>query len=249
MYEKELSAVCKTAREAGKLILDIYNRVDIGIEYKKDSSPVTEADRLADGCIIASLRSQFPGIPFLTEESADTGQRLGTEYCFIVDPLDGTKEFIKRNGEFTVNIALCRNGKIVAGAVFLPVTGQLYYASEGNGSFLEENGNVQRLHVSSRKENPRLAVSRSHRTDEEEKLIRELGITEVIEAGSSLKGCLVAKGDAEMYYRYGNTMEWDVAAMQIIVEEASGIMRHMDGSEIIYNKKEPLNRSFYAKNA
>jgi 3'(2'), 5'-bisphosphate nucleotidase len=248
MYENELAAMKRAAREAGAIILGIYNQTDVGIEFKKDSSPVTEADRLADEFIIRSLGSQFPGIPLLTEESADTPARLNSEFCFIVDPLDGTKEFIKRNGEFTVNIALCRQSRIVAGAIYLPVSDQLYYASSGSGSFLDEGKKTTQLHASQRRENPRLAVSRSHRTEEENLLIEQLGITEVIEAGSSLKGCLVAKGDAEMYYRYGNTMEWDVAAMQIIVEEAGGTMRHIDGNDIIYNKKDPVNRSFYAKN-
>jgi 3'(2'), 5'-bisphosphate nucleotidase len=247
MYATELKSMQEAARGAGRIIMEIYDSVDFNVRIKSDSSPVTEADHKADEFIINHLRELFADYAFLTEESADTPERLDSDFCFIIDPLDGTKEFIKRNGEFTVNIALCTAGRIVAGVILLPATGDLYYAAEGAGAFLEKDGLTTPLHVSGRTTNPRLAVSRSHRTPEEDRLIAELGITEVIEAGSSLKGCLVARGDAEMYYRYGNTMEWDVGAMQIIVEEAGGVMRHIDGTAIRYNKPEPKNPSFYAR--
>ena len=248
MYSKELDAMKEAAIAAGQAIMEIYNSADFIIQTKIDNSPVTEADQKADEIITNYLRSSFPHYALLSEESFDTQARLESEFCFIIDPLDGTKEFIKRNGEFTVNIALCKNNVILAGVIFLPVLSELYFASKGNGSYLEKDGKLEKLKTSNRTENLRLAVSRSHRTDEEDRLMSVMNITEVVEAGSSLKGCLVAKGVADLYVRYGNTMEWDVAAMQIIVEEAGGIMMHTDGEKTIYNKPEPKNRSFYASN-
>jgi len=239
----------KIALSAGDIIMEIYNSPDFGIKGKEDNSPVTIADTRANDFIIAALRAKYPDYAILSEESADDLSRLKNDYCFLVDPLDGTKEFIKRNGEFTVNIALTYKGVSVAGVVYLPAISRLYYASKGNGSWLTAEGVTGQIKVSKRRESPRLVVSRSHRTADEDRLIEELGITDVREAGSSLKGCLVAEGEAELYYRFGPTMEWDTAAMQIVVEEAGGIFCQMDHSPMTYNRKDPLNsKGFYVKN-
>ena len=247
MYERELELIRRTAREAGIIIIEYYSGRKFCVREKNDCSPVTEADCASDEFIRKALAASFD-YPILSEEAADSPERLTSEYCFIVDPLDGTKEFVKHSDEFAVNIALCRRNKIVAGAVYIPVRDELYYASEGSGSFREKNGKHERLEVSSRTENPRLVISRSHRTQEDDALIRKLGITQVTESGSSIKGCLVARGDADIYFRCGNTKEWDVAPLQILVEEAGGIMKKIDGSEITYNKPDPLNTAFFASN-
>ncbi len=240
----------KLAREAGDLILGLYNSPDgeIHSSIKTDDSPVTKADIIANRHIVENLERKFPSYAILSEESADDLSRIENSFCFLVDPLDGTKEFIRRNGEFTVNIALASNRKIIAGVIYAPAIDELYYAAKKEGAFLETTSTRKKISVSDRNQKLRIAVSRSHRSPEEDELIKKLNITEVIEAGSSLKGCLVARGDAEIYYRHGRTMEWDTAAMQIIIEEAGGEMYYIDGSSILYNKTIPKNRSFIAKN-
>lgn len=248
MYERELETICRVAHEAGALVMQYYRANAYSVETKSDSSPVTDADRASDALIRKRLSEEFPGYAILSEETADSPERLSREYCFIVDPIDGTKEFIGRNGEFSINIALCRAGSIVAGAVCVPVRDELYFASAGNGAYMKVNGTTDRIRVSSRAGNPRIAVSRSHRTSQEDALIEKLCAEETIVAGSSYKGCLVAKGAADIYCRCGSTMEWDAAPLQIIVEEAGGIMRHLDGRVPRYNKPDPVHGPYAASN-
>lgn len=246
---KALVSVMKDlALKAGERILEIYRR-DFTIEYKEDHSPVTEADKEANTLIVSGLQSRFPEIPVLAEESEDDRTRLTQDYCFVVDPLDGTKEFVSRNGEFTVNIALTYRGKPVAGLIYVPVINELYYAAIGEGAYFEAKGTKERIRVSQRVGDIRLAVSRSHRTDELDKLIEQNHIKHIIVAGSAYKGCLVARGEAEAYYRFGRTMEWDTAAMDILVTEAGGIFKGIDGREFLYNKENAENPTgFYAVN-
>ena len=240
----------RLAVEAGNLILDIYNSSDSGINHslKSDESPVTKADILANNHIVENLKKEFPDYSILSEESADDLSRLKNSFCFLVDPLDGTKEFIKRTDEFTVNIALSRNYEIVAGVIYAPAVNDLYFAAKSAGAFRYFHGKETEISVSDITTNPRIAVSRSHRTAQEDLFIEKNNISQVIEAGSSIKGCLIARGDTEIYYRHGRTMEWDTAAMQIIIEEAGGEMKNADGSRIEYNKENPENRSFIATN-
>lgn len=233
----------KLAAAAGEKILEIY-RQDFAVEYKADNSPVTMADKLANELIVQGLKDAYPEIPVLAEESVDDTSRLSKEYCFIVDPLDGTKEFVKRNGEFTVNIALARGGVPIAGLIYVPTLGEYYYAFERQGAcWHRENEQEKPLHVSDRVGDIRLAVSRSHRTQELDKLIEENHIKHIIVAGSAYKGCLFARGDVEAYYRFGRTMEWDTAAMQILAAEAGGIFMGMNGRPFVYNKQNPENPS------
>lgn len=249
-WEKELGVSKSAAVRAGQAIMDIYNRGnEILVEYKEDQSPLTEADKKANQIITRVLCQNFPEYGILSEEETDNKKRLEQEFCFIVDPLDGTKEFIKRNGQFTVNIALAKNHEVVAGVVYAPVLGALYYASEGQGAFLEIDGKRRKLHVSDRVEDIRAVMSSSHCCQEMEELIHKYHLKNLIRMGSSLKGCLVAQGDAEIYYRHNFTMEWDTAAMQCIAEEAGAIFRQMDGSRMFYNRKDCVNRKgFYIIN-
>ncbi|HEY8421713.1 MAG TPA: 3'(2'),5'-bisphosphate nucleotidase CysQ [Thermoclostridium sp.] len=243
-----LETVKELTIEAGHIILEIYKK-DFTVDYKDDQSPVTEADRKSNEYIVNNLKRKYPECAVLAEESKDDPGRLRNDWCFIVDPLDGTKEFVKKNGEFTVNIALCHRGKPVLGVIGIPVTGELYFALKGKGAFYEKDGCVQKIHVSSRTDDIRLMMSRSHKSEELMRLIERNGIKNIMSAGSAIKGCLIAKGEAEVYYRFGHTWEWDTAAMQCIVEEAGGIFRQMDDSEMTYNRVNSLNeKGFYIIN-
>lgn len=252
-WEKELEIARRAAVEAGRRILEIYNgESEIEITYKEDTSPLTEADRAANQIIVKMLRDHFPDYAILSEEEADHRERLKNDYCFIVDPLDGTKEFIKRNGQFTVNIALAYRHRAVMGVIYVPVTGELYYASQESGAFLQtSDGEVKRLSVSDRRELPslRFVVSNSHGCRQMEELIEKYQITNFVKVGSSLKGCMIASGQADVYYRFNPTMEWDTAAMQCIAEEAGAVFRQMDGTEMTYNRIDSRNgKGFYVVN-
>ena len=252
-WEKELEAAKEASVKAGKAILEIYqNMNDIEIEYKTDNSPLTQADKAANRIIVKALREQFPQHAILSEEERDDQDRLNHVHCFIVDPLDGTKEFLKRNGQFTVNIALAYEHKTVMGVIYVPVTGELYFAAEGLGAYRERaSGKQERLKVSDNREihSLRLAISSSHGCRQMDDLIKEYGITRFVKVGSSLKGCMVASGQADGYYRFNPTMEWDTAAMQCIAEEAGAVFRQMDGSVMTYNRKDSLNaKGFYVIN-
>ena len=243
-----LETVKQLTKEAGDVILDIYAK-DFSVDYKEDKSPITLADQKSNDLIVHTLKSRYPECAILAEESRDNLDRLKNDWCFIVDPLDGTKEFVKRNGEFTVNVALAHRGKPVLGVIGIPVSGELYYAVKGEGAFYEKDGHTQKINVSSRVEDIRMVVSRSHKSDKLASLIERNGIRNVLTVGSAIKGFMIAKGEAEVYYRFGYTMEWDTAAMQCIVEQAGGIFRQMDGSEMTYNRVNSLNeKGFYVIN-
>ncbi|MDE6055285.1 MAG: 3'(2'),5'-bisphosphate nucleotidase CysQ [Lachnospiraceae bacterium] len=248
-WEKELSVAKEAATEAGKKIIEIYNLGEFGTVYKDDCSPLTLADREANLVIMQKLKQKFPDYAILSEEEKDNGERLKNDYCFIVDPLDGTKEFIKRNGQFTVNIALSYKGKSVMGVIYVPVLEELYWASEKEGAYLSIRGKTERIQVSDRKKDIRVVMSNSHGCAEMDDLIRKNNLVNYVKMGSSLKGCVVAKGDAEIYYRFNPTMEWDTAAMQCIAEEAGAIFMQMDDTPMCYNRENCLNaKGFYIIN-
>ena len=232
--------------------MEIYNTdFDSTIEMKADNTPLTVADKSSNEIIVNMLKDNFPEVSILSEESKVDESRFSNELCFIVDPLDGTKEFIKKNGEFTVNIALAYNHKVVMGVIYVPVKGLLYYAAEGYGAFREAAGIASSLKVSDKTDNLVLVGSKSHASEKLKELItkKQHLIKEVVSAGSALKGTLIAEGKADIYYRYALCSEWDTAAMQCIVEQAGGIFRQMDGTEMLYNRKNTLNeKGFYAIN-
>lgn len=242
-YEEILEVSRKISVTAGKAIMEIYNKEEIWqVQYKENHSPLTLADKKAHEIIAQELLARFPECALLSEEGEDDRKRLDNPYCFVVDPLDGTKEFIKKNGQFTVNIALAFQGRPVTGVIYAPATGELYYAAKGTGAFLEKDGKTARLHVSQRTQDPRVVMSSSHGCEQMERLLKKYHLTNLVRVGSSIKGCMIARGDAEIYYRHNPTMEWDTAAMQCIVEEAGGIFRQMDGSEMTYNREDCVNR-------
>lgn len=234
------------AVEAGKIILKYY-KTDFDIHQKKDQSPVTTADIEADKYIGAQLRQNYPEIPIISEESGipDYDVRKNWNSFWLVDPLDGTKEFINKNGEFTVNIALIVDGEPILAVVYTPVLETLYYAQKGNGAWrkVKNEAPVQIFSEKADKNKPlRVVESRSHKTDELEQFLKDYTISERISAGSSLKFCTVAEGKADIYPRLGPTMEWDVAAGDCIYRNSARSGQHQ--SELRYNKPDLHNPNF-----
>jgi len=252
MDAEKILEVCKeVAVAAGEAIMEVYNSCgEMQVEYKEGEMPLTAADKASNRIIVERLTADFPEIAMLSEEEKDHRERLENDNCFVVDPLDGTKEFIKRNGQFTVNIALAHKHRSVLGVIYVPVTGELYYAQKGKGAYLQErNGELRKLSVSEHIGDPRVVMSNSHGCEQMDRLLEKYHLTHFVSVGSSLKGCMIAKGDAEVYYRYNPTMEWDTAAMQCIVEEAGAIFRQMDDTEMLYNREDSLNaKGFYIIN-
>lgn len=231
------------AVKAGSAIMEIYQSDDFGVDHKADDSPLTKADLAAHHVIVAGLKELTPEIPVLSEESADIDFELRKSWdkYWLVDPLDGTKEFIKRNGEFTVNIALIEKGKSILSVVYVPVTGVSYSAAAGVGVFKRENGKKQSIMVKKNSRfKPTVVGSRSHMSDEVKEYLERLGQHELVAMGSSLKFCLVAEGKADLYPRLGLTSEWDTAAAQCIVEQAGGKVVTMEGEPLMYNSKDSL---------
>lgn len=243
-----LNDVEKIAVKAGESILEIYNSEDFGIEVKSDDSPLTKADLAAHNVIISGLNQSTPDIPVLSEESANIpySERKKWDKYWLVDPLDGTKEFIKRNGEFTVNIALIENGIPVLSVVYVPVSDISYSAAKGYGSFKKENGNREQIHVHKPSRNiPIVVGSRSHMSEDVQHYLQKLGEHDLTSMGSSLKFCLVAEGKADLYPRLGLTSEWDTAAAQCIVEQAGGFVVKLDGDPLDYNAKDSLLNPYF----
>ncbi len=246
-----LQSLIDVSKKAGREILEVYHS-PFAVEHKDDNSPLTAADRRSHDIITATLREHYP-FPVLSEEGKDTPfeERKNWEYFWLVDPLDGTKEFIKRNGEFTVNIALIHQNTPVMGVIYVPVTGVLYHAVKGQGCYKIENDSAEKLQVKCTTQRLIIVGSRSHVTGELEEFIRGMkkkhGDVVFLSAGSSLKLCLVAEGKADIYPRLGPTMEWDTAAGQIIVEEAGGrVVEHKSDGTLKYNKENLLNAHFIA---
>ncbi|MCH4886813.1 3'(2'),5'-bisphosphate nucleotidase CysQ [Acidaminobacter sp. JC074] len=250
MYEKALSVAKEAAIEAGKVIMQYY-KSSYEVDIKEDDSPLTCADKAADEVIEKMIRDAFPDDAILSEESVDDMSRLEETYVWVIDPMDGTKEFINHTDEFTVNIALVKDGHPVIGVIYVPVTREMYYAYKGQGSFYEHDGVITKNQVSDRKENLRLVSSKFHKSeaflDFVEKHAKDISAVESV--GSSLKGCMIARGLAEAYFRFGYTSEWDTAAQQIIAEEAGGYFMQLDHTVMTYNRKDVLNRKgFYIVN-
>jgi len=243
-----LDPVVAIARAAGQEIMTIYES-DFEVETKADHSPLTAADRASHELICRELAKLTPGIPIWSEESADIdfADRAGWDEFWLVDPLDGTKEFIKKNGEFTVNIALIQGHDTVLGVVHVPARDEDYYGCRGAGAFMRTtNGETQAIKARQPAAKPvRVVGSRSHRGASLELFLERLGPHEMVPMGSSLKICLVASGAADIYPRLGLTSEWDTAAAQAVVECAGGQVVDLEGRPIRYNTRaEVLNPYF-----
>ncbi len=236
-----LEPVIAIARRAGENILEIYRR-EFNITRKEDASPVTEADLAAHRTIIDGLKALTPELPVLSEESAAIPfvERARWRCYWLVDPLDGTREFIKRNGEFSVNIALIEQHAPVLGVIHAPVSGVCYYATRGGSSCKMHNGRSQPIHAREKREIPVIAVSRARSGPRQQRLLHNIGAHRTIPMGSSLKSCLVAEGVADLYARLGPTSEWDTAAAQCIVEQAGGHIIDLQKQPLRYNTRESL---------
>lgn len=242
--------VIALAQDAAAAILGIYDS-DFAVEHKEDNSPVTAADLAAHRCIVEGLARITPDIPVLSEESAHevgAAERRRWRRLWLVDPLDGTREFVKRNGEFTVNIALIEDGVAVFGVVQAPVTGVLWHGGAGLGGFRRENDLETPLRTRVPARAPlRVAASRSHRDPRTRAFIERMGEVEPLGLGSSLKFCRIAEGLLDVYPRFGPTSEWDTAAGQCVLESAGGAVLDPRGRPFRYNQRDTLlNGDFVA---
>jgi 3'(2'), 5'-bisphosphate nucleotidase len=238
-----LPAVLDAVAEASRAIMEVYASGH-DVEYKSDESPITRADRAAHEILAARLARIAPAIPVLSEESEAShalAVRGAWPQLWLVDPLDGTKEFINRNGEFTVNVALVRDHRPVLGVVAAPALGLTYYAVEGGGAFRRRDGAAAEPIRVRPAADPLVVVgSRSHRGDSLDAVLARLGSYELRPMGSALKFCLVAEGSADFYPRLGLTSEWDTAAAQAVLEVAGGAVTRLDGTALRYNERDTL---------
>ena len=250
-----LEVAVAAARLGGDAIMDVYESDDFGVESKDDASPLTRADKAAHEAIVAELEKT--DLPILSEEgkSMAFAERQKWTRFWMVDPLDGTKEFIKRNGEFTVNIALIENGKSILGALFVPVKDVMYLGAQDLGAFKQTDGGLVEkmpLIVDLKKNPVKVVGSRSHMNEETEAFVKQFKKYEMVAMGSSLKFMIVAEGNAHYYPRFAPTMEWDTAAAQAIVEASGKLVLQVENGQatknpVVYNKENLLNPHFLVK--
>jgi|TARA_B110000438_G_scaffold274911_1_gene295470 3'(2'), 5'-bisphosphate nucleotidase len=248
-----IEPLTKLSQNAGNAILDIYSS-DFNVSIKEDTSPLTQADLKSHQIIVEGLKKITPNIPIISEESSLQSfdeRKLWHQY-WIIDPLDGTKEFVKKNGEFTVNIALINNHKAILGIVYVPVSKKTYIGCDGFGAQIIEADKTKKIIHVSKKTNKliRIVGSRSHQGDSLKNFLSQIENYELQPMGSSLKFCLIAEGLADVYPRYGPTSEWDTAAAQAVVEQAGGLVLKTDGTPLLYNTKDNiLNPDFIVINS
>lgn len=242
----------RLALEAGREVMRVFHE-GCAVDSKADSSPVTEADCESEKIILAGLRAAYPDIPCVAEEEVAAG--IATPDLdgafFLIDPLDGTKEFVNRRTDFTVNIALVRHGVPEVGVVYAPCTGRFFSGRPGKAEALEVDADYRiagRRPITVRAGGTPLAVvaSRSHNTPETDAFIRDLGPAEIVSIGSSLKFCLLAAAEADVYPRFGRTMEWDTAAGDAVLRAAGGMTRTLDGRPLVYGKRNQASDSDFA---
>lgn len=248
--ETLITQLLPIARAAGDAIMAVYARGSADVQHKEDASPVTEADMAAHGVLAARLTPLLPHCPVVSEEdSASQACRQNKGQFWLIDPLDGTKEFIARNGEFTVNIALIENGRSMLGVVYAPAIDALYWGGSGLGAYRCVGGETVPIKVSAFKAtgNCRVVASKSHMNESTQSFIARLGSVSLVQAGSSLKFCRVAEGAADIYPRLAPTCEWDTAAAQAVLEGAGGAVLDINnGQPLRYGKPNILNPSFVA---
>jgi len=240
------------SKEAGEAILSVYNS-DFDYQMKDDLSPLTEADKISHQIIYKRLTEITPDIPIISEEGSSISFEIRSSWkkYWLIDPLDGTKEFLKKNGEFTVNIALIDNNVPILGVIHIPVTNETYWGSKHYGSFFTKGDNTPvKIHISDNTKGPiRIVCSRSHPSKLLDQCLKELKNYKIINKGSSIKFCLIACGLADIYPRFGPTSEWDTAAGDAIVRFSGGHISNTEGKPIIYNIKESfVNPDFIAAN-
>lgn len=244
-----LEPVISVAIEAGGKIMEIY-ATDFDVQHKEDSTPLTEADLVAHQVIVAGLAALTPNIPVLSEESEASPykERIKWGQYWLVDPLDGTREFVKRNDEFSVNIALIQDHESVLGVIYAPVQEVCYYACRNKGAFKRSGNRISvPIHTNTTREERSIVVvgSRSRNGEQQRRFLEKLGQHTFMQLGSSLKSCIIAEGKADVYPRFGPTSEWDTAAAQCIVEEAGGCITNMQLEPLRYNTKKSLINPYF----
>lgn len=250
MRHEELEALFERllciAREAGQAIMQVYQQSDMAVQSKADESPVTAADLAAHAVLSGALKTLLPTCPVVSEEDeASLKHHIAKGRFWLIDPLDGTKEFIARNGEFTVNIALIENGYPVLGVVYAPAIDAMYWGGCGLGAFRQTSSQaIEKINVAAGSGSCRVVASKSHLNEATMAFIYKLGEHELVQAGSSLKLCRVAEGNADIYPRLAPTCEWDTAAAQAVVEGAGGVVLDTDLVPLRYGKPDVLNPSF-----
>jgi len=236
------------SEDAGRMILEVYS-TDFEVQNKSDESPLTKADLASHLCIVAGLGQLTPDIPIISEEAGlpDFEERRQWDRYWLIDPLDGTREFVNRNGEFTVNIALIEDNRPIFGVVHVPVQNKTYIGCEGIGAERRDGNNApEAIHVASQSGTPvRVVGSRSHRGASLDAYLTNLGEHDMVPMGSSLKFCVVAEGGADIYPRLGPTSEWDTAAAQAVVEQAGGRVVTLDGKAMTYNAKADILNPYF----
>ena len=246
--ESFIEPIVALAKDAGNAILEVY-ATDFEVETKSDESPLTKADMASHNIIEKGLTALTPDIPVISEESGlpDFDVRSQWTRYWLIDPLDGTKEFVNRNGEFTVNIALINEKRPVFGVVHVPVHNKTYTGCEGVGATVQSgDDNAQKINVASNSSSPvRVVGSRSHRGASLDAYLQRLGDVEMLPMGSSLKFCVVAEGGADIYPRLGLTSEWDTAAAQAVVEQAGGAVLELHGGPLLYNNKADILNPYF----
>lgn len=243
-YEKELNAAIEAGLKAKEVVLKYYYN-GFHVEIKEDDSPVTEADKASDKIIREYLQERFPSYSFLTEESVDDKERLKNDFVWIIDPIDGTEDFVHKDDEFTINIGLSYKHKVVLGVVLIPAYNLIYYAVEGSGAFKIKDGITTKIHCNDKLTDLTALCSKFHANEKEAALYTKHAdrIKHIEKIGSSVKACYIAEGKAELSFRCSDgTKEWDTAAYQIIVEEAGGAVLKFDRTPIVYNREDVYNR-------
>jgi 3'(2'), 5'-bisphosphate nucleotidase len=247
--EDLLKQLLPIARSAGDAIMTVYNCGSTEIFSKKDASPVTEADLAAHRVLVAQLALVLPGCPVVSEEDeASQAYRQSSGLFWLIDPLDGTKEFIARNDEFTVNIALIEDGRCALGVVYAPAIDSMYWGGAGLGAYRCVGAQTVAIRVMSAQSGDvcRVVASKSHLNEATQTMIDRLGNVSLVQAGSSLKFCRVAEGEADIYPRLAPTCEWDTAAAQAVLEGAGGVVLNLQGTPLQYGKPDVLNPPFIA---
>jgi 3'(2'), 5'-bisphosphate nucleotidase len=244
--DREHEVACQAARDAGRVILGFYGNPELVVDVKADTSPVTAADRAADALILDRLRTAFPGDAFLTEESPDDPSRFGKSRVWIIDPLDGTRDFIAQTGDFSVHIGLCIAGQPVLGVVYQPVRQALYHARRGGGAFLDSSGASSQIRTSTRKVvgELRVGISRLNPDEGLGKCLAASGLApRAVAMGASVKHMALARGDLDAVLNLSAAeQEWDTCAPEVILVEAGCVVSDGDGTEMRYNQKDLFRR-------
>ena len=252
----DISKLVEIALQAGSIVMEVY-RTDFDVNFKNDDSPVTEADQRAEAAITEQLKTHWPGINIIAEEAVSAGDvPAHSDRFFLVDPLDGTKEFLHRRGDFTINIALIESGVPIKGVVFAPAKNRLFAGELGRGAVvattMEHDGQfvVSQMRTGVVRSAPAdgldVVASRSHRTPETDSFCEQFPVKDFQSAGSSLKFCLLAAGEADLYPRLGRTMEWDTAAGDAVLRSAGGRVVTLDGADLTYGKRQQADDADFA---